>query len=142
MRGTPSWCAVTKGNLSIDLFAARELGKWNNIESQALLCDADDNLKPSFCSSGIIPLFTLTQLGAECCSLTEESLWFTIVSHAMVNLFKNQLSKPWRKIYELPSLLLEWAILAAARLKGKGLHSKILLRNQLAQRTLIAARKI
>lgn len=60
---------------------------WNNIESQALPCDADDNLKPSFCFGGIIPLFTLTQLGAECCSLTEESLRLTIVLHAMVDLF-------------------------------------------------------
>lgn len=77
---------MTKGNLTADLSAARELGKWN-IESQALLCDADDNLKPSFCFGGIIPLFTLTQLGAECCSLTEESFWLTIVSRAMINLF-------------------------------------------------------
>lgn len=69
------------------MFVVRELGKWNSIESQALLRDADDNLKPSFCFSGIIPLFTLTQLGADCSSLTEESLWLTIVSHAMVNLF-------------------------------------------------------
>lgn len=78
---------MTKGSLTAEMFAVRELGKWNNIESQAVLYDADDNLKPSFCFSRIIPLFTLTQLGAECCSLTEGSLWLTIVSHAMVNLF-------------------------------------------------------
>lgn len=35
----------------------------------------------------------------------------------------SELSKPWKKIYELPSLLLEWAVLAVARLEGKGLHS-------------------
>lgn len=27
LRGTPSWWAVTKGNLTAHLFAARELGK-------------------------------------------------------------------------------------------------------------------
>lgn len=89
----------------------------SSIESQPLPCDADDNLKPSCCFGGIIPLFTLTQLGAECCSLTVKIVCGWLLFHTQWSIC-SELSKPWKKIQELPSLLLEWA-----RLERGGSHS-------------------
>lgn len=70
----------------------------------------------------LVGLFHSNQLGAECWLLT-----VTIVCGRL--LFRMQwsicseLSKAWKKIHELPSLLLEWAILTVGRLESKGSHS-------------------
>lgn len=139
LRGTPSWWAVTEGNLAAGVFAAREWEDWEHLQ-KPLPWVADDSLNPFCCLGGIIPLFMLTQLGAEFCSLALRivSCWLLFCMQWSI-CFES--SKPWKKIHELPSLLLQWAVLTMARLEGKGLHSKILLRSQLSQKTLKAARK-
>lgn len=70
-----------------------------SIESQPLPCDTDDNLKPSCCFGGFIPLFTLTQLGAECCSLTVKIVCGWLLFHMQWSIC-SELSKtleenPW-----------------------------------------------
>lgn len=121
------------------VFAAREWEDWEHLQ-KPLPWDADDSLNPFCCLGGIIPLFMLTQLGAEFCSLALRIVccWLLFCMQWSICF---EPSKPWKKIHELPSLLLQWAVLTMARLEGKGLHSKILLRSQLSQKTLKAARK-